>query len=425
MAHSDADRQTAEERSSLLAQLKIDRTDDEDTGGAWRWVALGILLVTAAGAGTWYAVTLPQPVTVRVATAENVSTEGRSTRASALDASGYVIARRQATVSSKITGRVIEVLIEEGQQVEADEIVARLDDTNASARVAQNSALLAQQRANLNAARVALANAEPTFERARKQFDQQVISAQDFDTSKTAYDNVRTSVDIAERGVEVALANLELAQRDLDDTIVRAPFAGIVTVKAAQQGEMVSPVSAGGGFTRTGIGTIVDMDSLEVEVDVSENFINRVAANQDVSVTLNAYPDWELPAHVIAIIPTADRAKATVRVRVGLKVKDPRILPQMGVRVAFLAPYDSAQTAVTRQALAVPNEAVDVNGDTGTIFIVREDSLERRVVRLGALLPDGRRIVLSGLNAGAQLAIADFALLSDGLSVRVEDGSLN
>jgi multidrug efflux pump subunit AcrA (membrane-fusion protein) len=188
---------------------------------------------------------------------------------------------------------------------------------------------------------------------------------------------------------------------------------------------MVSPVSAGGGFTRTGIGTIVDMDSLEIEVDVSENFINRVATNQDVSVTLNAYPDWMIPAHVIAIIPTADRAKATVRVRVGLEVKDSRILPQMGVRVAFLTPEDSAPTAVARQVLAVPNEAVDVNGDTGTIFIVREGAIERRVVRLGGLLPDGRRIVLSGVNVGARLAIADFELLSDGIAVRVEDSNLN
>ncbi|MGD2168228.1 MAG: efflux RND transporter periplasmic adaptor subunit, partial [Gammaproteobacteria bacterium] len=331
----------------------------------------------------------------------------------------YVIARRQATVSSKITGRVTEVLIEEGQRVVGNEVVARLDDTNARARVAQNSALLAQQRATVNAARVALANAEPTFERARTQFERQVISAQEFDTARTAYDNIRTNLEIALRGVEVAEANLALAQRDLDDTVVRAPFGGVVTVKAAQEGEMVSPVSAGGGFTRTGIGTIVDMDSLEVEVDVSENFINRVTPGQDVSVTLNAYPDWVIPAHVIAIIPTADRAKATVRVRVGLDEDDPRILPQMGVRVAFLAPDSATAPSSVVQAVAVPSEAVSVAGDTGTIFLVRDGTVERRAVRLGGQLADGRQIVISGVNAGARLAVADFSLLADGTEVRI------
>ena len=408
-----------DDRSSLLEQLKIDRSVDDETGGHWRWILAGIIAIGMAVAGGWYFLNAPERVAIRVATAESVSTETPAIRASALDASGYVIARRQATVSSKITGRVTQVLIEEGQQVSKDEVVARLDDTNARARVAQNAALLAQQRATLNAAVVALANAEPTFARSQMQFEQQVISAQDLDTAKTAYDNIRTSLEIAERGVEVAQANLALAQRDFDDTVVRAPFGGVVTVKAAQEGEMVSPVSAGGGFTRTGIGTIVDMDSLEVEVDVSENFINRVNAGQDVSVTLNAYPDWVIPAHVIAIIPTADRAKATVRVRVGLDEKDPRILPQMGVRVAFLAADDAAQPQSVRQAVAIPGEAVAVNGDTGTIFVVRDSTVERRAVRLGGQLPDGRQIVVSGINAGAQLAIADFSLLADGTAVRI------
>ena len=171
------------------------------------------------------------------------------------------------------------------------------------------------------------------FDRNRAQFAAAFISAQTFDTAKASYDAARTGLEVAARAVEVAEARLALAQRNLDDTVVRAPFAGIVTVKAAQEGEMVSPMSAGGGFTRTGIGTIVDMSSLEVEVDVSENFINRVVPQQPATVTLNAYPDWSIPARVIAIIPTADRAKATVKVRVGFDVGDPRVLPEMGARV--------------------------------------------------------------------------------------------
>jgi RND family efflux transporter MFP subunit len=255
-----------------------------------------------------------------------------------LDASGYVVARRQATVSAKITGKVTKVLIEEGQRVETGQVVARLDDTNASAQLAQAQALLEQQRAALAAATVALRDAEPGYERNREQFRSGFVSAQQLDAVKTVYDSTSASVDVAARAVEVAEANVTLAQRALDDTVIRAPFPGIVTVKAAQEGEMVSPMSAGGGFTRTGIGTIVDMDSVEVEVDVSESFINRVQVGGRVAITLNAYPDERVGGHVIAIIPTADRAKATVKVRVGFDAHDEHVLPEMGARVAFLAP---------------------------------------------------------------------------------------
>ena len=409
-----------DERSSLLEQLKIDRDGEDESSTAWRLTLGGIAIIVVSVAAGWYYFNTPSPVSIQIATAQSVSTETSAARASTLDASGYVIARRQATVSSKLTGRVVEVLIEEGQKVEAGEIVARLDDANAQARVAQNAALMAQQRASLNAARIALGKAVPTFERAQKQFELEVVSAQDFDTAKAAYDNIRSSFEVAELAVRVAEANLALAQQDLDDTIVRAPFTGVVTVKAAQEGEMVSPVSAGGGFTRTGIGTIVDMESLEVEVDVSENFINRVVPDQDVSVTLNAYPDWIIPAHVIAIIPTADRAKATVRVRVGLDQRDSRILPQMGVRVAFLAPDAVADSPAVQQLVVVPADAVSVSGDTGTIFIVHDDTLERRVVQLGGKLADARQIVLSGLSAGTRVAMADFSLLTDGARVRID-----
>jgi len=337
-----------------------------------------------------------------------------------LDASGYVVARRQATVSSKITGKVVEVLIEEGQRVEVNEVVARLDDANALAQVAQSTAQREQAIASFKAAEVAFDNAIPTFERNKEQFARQIISAQDFDIAKASHDAARSSLDVAARAVEVAEASLALAQRNLDDTVVRAPFGGIVTVKAAQEGEMVSPVSAGGGFTRTGIGTIVDMDSLEVEVDVSENFINRVRPGQDVSVKLNAYPDWEIPARVIAIIPTADRAKATVKVRVALDDKDSRILPEMGVRVAFLddPKEDPNAVRVAHRAVVVPQAAVQTNGDTGVVYVIEDDTIERRAVRLGSRSAEGQ-IVLSGLESGARLAVADFAELADGARIRI------
>jgi RND family efflux transporter MFP subunit len=411
---------TTDQRSSLLEQLRIDRTEDEDSGRGWSWI-LGIgTLIAGAGIAAWLLMTIPATVLVDVATAELVSQEIELGRSSMLDASGYVVARRQATVSSKITGKVVEVLIEEGQRVEVNEVVARLDDANAVAHVAQSSAQREQAVASLTAAQVAFENAAPTFERNKEQFARQIISAQDFDSAKANYDATRTSLAVAARAVEVAEASLALAQRNLDDTVVRAPFGGIVTVKAAQEGEMVSPVSAGGGFTRTGIGTIVDMDSLEVEVDVSENFINRVRPDQDVSVKLNAYPDWEIPARVIAIIPTADRAKATVKVRVALDVRDARILPEMGVRVAFLddPKEGSSPVQVAQRAVVVPEEAVQANGDTGIVYVIDDDTVERRAVRLGARSSAGQ-VVLSGLESGARLAVADFAQLVDGTRVRI------
>jgi RND family efflux transporter MFP subunit len=410
------------DRSSLIEQLKIDRPPEVQATPRWLWwVGGALVLLAVAGAAGW--LLAPRAVSVGVATAELAPADVTIGPGSILDASGYVVARRQATVSSKITGKVVAVMIEEGQRVERDEVIARLDDTNARAAVAQARAGRAQAEANLTAARVALDNAIPTFRRNEQQLEKAVISQQDFDTAKAAFDAARTGVDVAARAVEVSQAGLAFAERNLEDTVVRAPFAGIVTVKAAQEGEMVSPVSAGGGFTRTGIGTVVDMDSLEIEVDVSESFINRVHPDQPATVKLNAYTDWEIPAHVIAIIPTADRAKATVKVRLALEVKDARILPEMGVRVAFLdsaGPAAPTESAAAPRAIVVPSEAVQANGDTGIVFVIADGRAERRSVRLGGRIAAGQ-VVLSGLSAGTQVAVGDLAQLADGAQVRVSD----
>jgi RND family efflux transporter MFP subunit len=254
---------------------------------------------------------------------------------SALDATGYVVARRLATVASKTIGRVVELPIDEGQRVEKDQLLARLDDSNARAAVEEARAQIAQSEANLAAARIALEDARPIFARSELQRRGGLISAQQFDNDHAAFNAAGAAVAIRERGVELARASLNVALRNLDDTVVRAPFAGVVTARTVQIGEVVSPSSAGGGFTRTGIGTIVDMDSLEVEVDVSEKFVNRVHAGQPVTVRLNAYPDVALAAQVLAVIPTADRSTATVKVRIGLTQRDARVLPDMGARVSF------------------------------------------------------------------------------------------
>jgi len=334
------------DRESLLNQLRLERDRQPVAAPTVRRKAViaavaAVGIVSAAFAAVRFAGTLAEQLSSGVAAAEETAppaspSSAATPVASILDASGYVVARRQATVSAKITGKVVAVLIEEGQRVEAGEIIARLDDANARAQVAQATAQVEQQRAALTAAHVAFENAGPTFERNRAQFAAAFISAQIFDEAKASYDAAQANLYVATRALGVAEASLAVMQRNLDDTVVRAPFAGIVTVKAAQEGEMVSPVSAGGGFTRTGIGTIVDMDSLEVEVDVSENFISRVQTGQPVAITLNAYPERRIPGRVVAIIPTADRAKATVKVRVGFAERDAGVLPEMGARVAFL-----------------------------------------------------------------------------------------
>jgi RND family efflux transporter MFP subunit len=410
------------DKSALLDQLRLNRSAPEPTNSrtvAW-WILAGIVSLITLGVGAWLTIARTSGVPVRVVVAEDATGSGAASGTSLLDASGYVVARRQATVSSKITGKVLEVLIEEGQRVAVNEVLARLDDSNSRARLQQANAQIAQAEANLQAARTALNDARPIYQREQQERSQALISAQAFDGAKATYNAAAAAFEVAQRSVALARASLVVAQREEDDTVVRAPFAGIVTVKAAQPGEMVSPISAGGGFTRTGIGTIVDMDSLEVEVDVNENFITRVRAGQPATIRLNAYPDWQIPGDVIAIIPTADRSKATVKVRVGFKRHDERILPEMGARVSFLeaSRADAAQVPAQRRII-VPAEAVQARGATGEVFVLRDGKVEQRAVKLGAQSSQGQ-VVLSGIEAGTKLAIALSGKLSDGERVQPE-----
>jgi RND family efflux transporter MFP subunit len=410
------------DKSALLEQLRLHRGDPaaEQPRSALRWIALGAAALAALALGAWLFFGRAGGVPVRIAVAQESPGGSAGSAASLLDASGYVVARREATVSSKITGKVLEVMIEEGQRVAANEVLARLDDSNARARLQQAGAQIAQAEANLQAAQTALNDATPIYHRMEQERAQALISAQDFDGAKATYNAAAAAFAVAQRAVAVARSSLVVAQRDEDDTVVRAPFAGVVTVKAAQPGEMVSPISAGGGFTRTGIGTVVDMDSLEVEVDVNENFITRVRPGQPVTIRLNAYPDWEIPGAVIAIIPTADRSKATVKVRVAFKRRDERILPEMGARVSFLQDAGTQATpAPARRAVIIPAEAVEANGATGSVFVLHDGKVEERSVKLGAQSAQGQ-IVLSGIDPGAQLAIAVSGKLSDGAKVRIE-----
>jgi RND family efflux transporter MFP subunit len=409
-----------DDKSALLNQLRIDRGSAPASSGKGRiWLGAAAVIVTAAALAAWWWWGRPRALPVHVVAAQAIAGGGAAAAGSILDASGYVVARRQATVASKITAKMVELDIEEGDHVKAGQIIAKLDDTNIRAALNQASAQLDYAKAGLAETQVNLTNAERDYERQKSLIQAHFVSQAAVDNAQTTVDALRAQLATQRSNVDVVARSMSIAERNLDDTIVRAPFSGIVTVKAAQPGEMVSPVSAGGGFTRTGIGTIVDMDSLEVQVDVNENFINRVRPDQQATAKLNAYPDWQIPAHVIAVIPTADRSKGTVTVRIAIDQKDARILPEMGVRVSFLA--DAAQEPGSKPAAGVtlPSNAVQGSGTTGTVFVVHGDSVERRAVRLGAGSSDVTT-VLSGLAAGERVAVGDFTQLKDGAKIRVE-----
>jgi len=408
-----------DDKSTLLNQLRIDRGGASAPSGKSRiWLGAAAAIVVAAALATWWW-TRPSAVSVHVVAATAIAGEGVAAAGSILDASGYVVPRRQATVASKITAKMMELDIEEGDHVKAGQIIAKLDDTNIRAAMNQASAQLDYAKAGLAETQVNLTNAQRDYDRQKSLLQGHYVSQSAVDNAQTAVDALRAQLATQRSNVDVVARAMIVAERNLDDTIVRAPFSGIVTVKAAQPGEMVSPISAGGGFTRTGIGTIVDMDSLEIQVDVNENFINRVRPDQQATAKLNAYPDWQIPAHVIAVIPTADRSKGTVTVRLALDQKDVRILPEMGVRVSFLA--DQSQEPGSKAAVGVnlPSAAVQGSGATGTVFVVHGDTVERRAVRLGAGSSDSITI-LSGLAAGERVAVGDLSELKDGAKIRAE-----
>lgn len=402
--------------SNLLGQLKIDKTARSSGGsGAGRWLLLGLgaALIVAA---IWLLFFRAGPPQIETTTVRAAPTGGAAA-ASVLDASGYVVARRQATVSSKLTGKVVEVLVEEGMSVEQDQILARIDDVNARATLALAESEMEASRAQLAEVRVQLAEARRQLQRTRGLAERKLVSEAALDTAQAEVDALEARLGSTEANVAVAERGVLVQRRNLEDTIVRAPFAGVITVKNAQPGEMISPLSAGGDGTRTGIGTLVDMDSLEIEVDVNENFINRVQSGQPATARLNAYPDWEIPAEVVAVIPTADRSKATVTVRVGFKQKDPRILPEMGVRVAFREAQQAQDTEQQRPAgVLVDAAAIQIDGDTGVVFLVRDEVLERRAVRVAGKSGSNVRVI-SGLAVGDVLAVGDLAQFSDGMAV--------
>jgi len=379
------------DKKDLLNDLKIDRSDSNNSEKSPLLKIITLIVVSVFILAVTKFIFHSEDELLEVS-AYKAKPAGQTNNSSAsvLDASGYVTARMQATVSSKITGKVLEVFIEEGMFVEKGQILAQLDDSSV--------------QAELNFAKTQLKEAQRVFNR----------------TSELRKDNLasQASLDAAESQVDGLKARLDISKQIVADMQIRAPFSGVVINKAAQPGEMISPVSAGGGFTRTGIGTIVDMNSLEVEVDVNESYINRVEPGQPAITNLNAYPNWDISSEVIAIIPTADRNKATVKVRIGLLEKDARVLPDMGAKVSFLKDQ-IIETPEKLEGVMIPSSSLIKEGNLSYVFVIKNGLITKTKVNVGSLSSNFSRIT-NGIEVGDNVVTDPNNELQNGQEVLIK-----
>jgi HlyD family secretion protein len=404
--------------TSKLDQLKIEREPETEKHPA-RWPLPVVIVVLLAIAAYWLFLKPEAAIEIRTVVAREISNQVAST---VLNASGYVTARRQATVSSKFTGKVMEVLIEEGMTVEKNQVLARLDDSNVTTSYALAEAQLISAQTSLKETKAFLTEARAIFKRTQNLIERGLASEAEMDSARAGLESLAAQLERKEADVRVAEKQLDVYRQQLEDTIIRAPFSGVVVAKNAQPGEMISPISAGGGFTRTGIGTIVDMSSLEIEIDVNEAYINRVKAGQKIVATLDAYPAWQIPCHVIAIIPTADRQRATVEVRVGFDELDSRILPDMGVKVAFQEETVPGVAPATGPAgVLIPQSAISENGDRQYVWLFINNMAERRAVATAG--ERGKEIlVTSGISGGDKVIVNAPPGLESGARLREAKG---
>jgi RND family efflux transporter MFP subunit len=407
--------------ANLLNELRIEGQHREHDGGGaprWLWPAVGgaLVVVLLGAAGWWFLNARP----VAVQTAAAVAPGAGGAVGALLQATGYVTARRQATVSTQITGTLTKVLIEEGDHVKAGQVIATLEDSALRAGLVAAQANLQAAQAQVTQVQAQLAQAEADARRQSELVASGMTTRQASEQSRTAVASFTAQLDARRRETDAARAQLAQAKVNFDYTVVRAPFSGVVTEKAAQVGEIVSPLSAGGGFTRTGVGTIVDMDSLEVDVDVNEAYIGQVTPDMPAQAVLDAYADWKIPAHVIAIVPAADRGKATVKVRVALEQKDARLVPNMAARVSFLG-QKVAATAQAPKGVLVPAQAIAQRDGRSVVFVVVDGKAAQRAVTPAAQDVGGMKLLPQAVQVGDRVVLSPPPSLRDGADVRVED----
>ena len=399
-----------------LGALRIHDGQRKSSGMGKKFgVALGLFVLLGGVSGAIYAFWNQKPV-VEVVTVQKAEPVGRE---ALLNASGYVTPRRRATIAAKITGRVTGVFFDEGTRVQEGQLLATLDDSDVKRALDSAKADKDSSQAAIADFEVQLRNAEIELRRADQLQKAGVQTQEQLDNARTSADSLRAKIALAKQQVIAAEARIGEAQQAVDNCTIRAPFAGIVVSKDAQVGEMVSPISAGGGFTRTGIATIVDMNSNEIEVDVNEAYIARVKNEQPVTATLDAYPDWKIPSKVRTVIPTADRQKATVKVRISFLKLDPRILPDMGVKVTFLGDEPEKKTGAVAQSILIPQTAVREDAGKKIVFLAKDDHAERRAVTVGANRGSDTE-VLAGLIPGDTVVVKGPPNLRDGQAVEIK-----
>ncbi len=387
------------DKKALLGELQLDAEQREPKSQLPKLLITGIGAIALAAAAWFWLLPKEEPISIKTAQAETATERSVASTATVLDASGYVTTRRKATVSSKVTGKVMEVYIEEGVVVEENQLLARLDNSNQQAQFNLSKAQWLASESRLEEIKVQLKEAQLDLLRTVELAEKSLASEADLDRTKLAVEALKARLASLIREVEVGERVVEVQQQQLDDTEIRAPFAGVVIAKAAHPGEMISPISAGGGSILTGICTIVDMSSLEIEVDVNESYINRVQAGQPVTAKLNSYQDWEIPAEVITIIPTADRNKATVRVRIAFLETDTRILPDMGVKVSFMEEQIVEVNEAQMTGVFVPESAIASIDNAAVVFVVNNERAQSRNVTVGQRRGSSRNVV-SGLRSG-------------------------
>lgn len=393
-----------------LNALKLDKASryERKNSKAGKWIGLMVIIALVTVGVYWFSQTqsteLPrvETYTVQKPTANSVPISD-----AILNASGYVVARRQATVSSKVTGKILAVNVEEGMQVQEGDILAVLDDSTLVAQIslAQSQQNSAEQA--LKEIQVRIDEAATSLKRTLSLRERQLVAASAVDSAQSELAALQARLLKARSDIRVSAMNLALQKQYQSDYTIVAPFNGVVISKNAQPGEMISP-AATGGSTRTGICTIVDMDSREIEVDVNESFINKVEAGQVVEAVLDAYPKWSIPASVINIVPTADRQKATVKVRIGFDQLDPRILIDMGVKVTFLsdASYQPVTQSEKTAELRIPLNVIFVDSGIEKVLQVDIDGkVTIREIELAARTLNNAT-VQSGL-AGGEVLILD------------------
>ena len=400
-----------------LGSLRIE--DRQRSSGSWGKrlaIFFGLLVVLGGLSGAVFTLWNPK-VVVEVATVQKSTNNGG--REALLNASGYVTPRRRATIAAKITGRVTGVFFDEGTHVTENQLLATLDDSDVRKALNAAKADYDSSKAAIADLEVQLKNARIQLRRAEQLQNAGVQTQEQLDNARTAADSLQAKIALAQAQVIGAETRIQEAQQAVDNCTIRAPYAGIVVSKDAQVGEMVSPVSAGGGFTRTGIATIVDMNSNEIEVDVNESYIARVQPGQAVTAVLDAYPDWEIPSRVRTIIPSADRQKATVKVRISFLKLDPRILPDMGIKVSFLGAEQKKQPGSEAAAIFIPQSAVHDENGKKIVYLVKDEKTERRAVTIGGNRGSDAEVI-AGITVGDTVVVKAPANLRDGQTVEVK-----